>query len=445
MYSFGAEKCVNEIYHAWFTHGSIWDNALSSTNGPAPGYVPGGPNKSYSGTVAGINNQPPQKAYKDWNTGYPENSWEITEPSIYCQASYIMLLARLMQASTTPPPTDTVPPSAPLNLAASNITDNSLTLTWTASTDNVGVTAYEVYQGTSLLNGNVSSTSYNVTSLSCATSYNFTVKAKDAAGNISAAGNIATATTSACVVLGTNIIYDEVIGTDWQDWSASSTRNFNNNNPVKAGTKSIRVDYAVNGTLAFRKGTAVHTSAATELRFWVYNTGNNNINIFTESSDNGGKSTGVTIRPARKKWVEVVVSMSQLGNPAVIKKVTIQNNGSVATTFYFDEIRLLNVSDPALQVTSLSRTIPALINSSSLNVYPNPAKESVTISMHSESSGQITIELVDASGKRWPQQELRVSEGFNQWQLKLPKLAAGVYHIRMVMAGVTSLKTLLIQ
>jgi hypothetical protein len=75
MYSYGAEKCANEIYHTWFTDGSIWDNSLTSLNGPAPGYVPGGPNKSYSGTVAGITNQPPQKAYKDWNAGYPENSW----------------------------------------------------------------------------------------------------------------------------------------------------------------------------------------------------------------------------------------------------------------------------------------------------------------------------------------------------------------------------------
>jgi hypothetical protein len=64
MYSYGAEKCANEIYHTWFTDGSIWDNSLTSLNGPAPGYVPGGPNKSYSGTVAGITNQPLKKLIK---------------------------------------------------------------------------------------------------------------------------------------------------------------------------------------------------------------------------------------------------------------------------------------------------------------------------------------------------------------------------------------------
>jgi hypothetical protein len=46
-----------------------------------------------------------------------------------------MLLARLMTATTTPG--DTEAPTAPTNLIASNITQNSLTLTWTASTDNM--------------------------------------------------------------------------------------------------------------------------------------------------------------------------------------------------------------------------------------------------------------------------------------------------------------------
>ena len=61
---------------------------------PAAGYISGGPHRSYTGTVAGINNQPLQKAYKDWNTGWPENSWELTEPAIYTQAAYVQLLAR---------------------------------------------------------------------------------------------------------------------------------------------------------------------------------------------------------------------------------------------------------------------------------------------------------------------------------------------------------------
>ena len=97
MTASGAEVSVNEIYHMWFADGTIWDNAQTSAYGPPPGFLVGGPNKNYDGNVANISNQPPQKAYKDWNTGWPENSWELTEPGIYYQAGYILLLSRVMK------------------------------------------------------------------------------------------------------------------------------------------------------------------------------------------------------------------------------------------------------------------------------------------------------------------------------------------------------------
>lgn len=93
MGGFGAENSVDELYHGWF-RGSTWGNAETSACGPAPGYVPGGPNKDYSGSQSGINNQPPQKAYRD---GYSfSNSWELTEPAIYYQAAYLKLLSHFV-------------------------------------------------------------------------------------------------------------------------------------------------------------------------------------------------------------------------------------------------------------------------------------------------------------------------------------------------------------
>ena len=93
MYSYGAEKSVNEFFHEWFADDSNWDNALTS-NGPAPGYLVGGPNKNYTGNYPRLQNQPIQKMYADWNGSTSEDkSWEITEPAIYYQSSYIKLLA----------------------------------------------------------------------------------------------------------------------------------------------------------------------------------------------------------------------------------------------------------------------------------------------------------------------------------------------------------------
>ena len=107
MYEHGATNCANEIYHSWFGHGTIYDDALTSPNGPAPGYVPGGANPSfvqdsaYTGPrLAPPLDQPIQKSYKDWNTAWPEDSWQITEPGIYYQAAYVYLLSRFVRPLT---------------------------------------------------------------------------------------------------------------------------------------------------------------------------------------------------------------------------------------------------------------------------------------------------------------------------------------------------------
>jgi endoglucanase len=105
MYAFGADSSINEFYHSWFADGTVWDNVFTSLYGPAPGYVPGGPNKDFSiQSIAPPGQQPPQKSFREWNTGWNgtsnENSWEITEAGIYTQSAYISLLARTMATAS---------------------------------------------------------------------------------------------------------------------------------------------------------------------------------------------------------------------------------------------------------------------------------------------------------------------------------------------------------
>jgi hypothetical protein len=109
MYAYGAEKSANQIFHTWFRDGDpVYDDALRSRLGPPPGYVPGGPNHQYCGNqpqskcaTSRLRRQPLQKAYLDFNTGWDpkqehDQSWEITEPGLYYQAAYLMLVSKFV-------------------------------------------------------------------------------------------------------------------------------------------------------------------------------------------------------------------------------------------------------------------------------------------------------------------------------------------------------------
>src|SRR5690606_32669413 len=104
------------------------------------------------------------------------------------------------------------PPSNPTNLVASNITQTTATLSWNASTDNVGVTGYDVFQGNTNI-GSVTGTSANITGLTAATAYSFKVRAHDAAGNNSGFSNTVNFTTQSttvtyCASQGNNSSYE---------------------------------------------------------------------------------------------------------------------------------------------------------------------------------------------------------------------------------------------
>jgi chitodextrinase len=90
---------------------------------------------------------------------------------------------------------DITAPTIPTNVKSTGTTETSITLGWTASTDKVAVTGYEVWRGT-LKVGTSTSTSYTDSGLTAETAYSYTVKAYDAAGNISAASTSVSITTS---------------------------------------------------------------------------------------------------------------------------------------------------------------------------------------------------------------------------------------------------------
>jgi parallel beta-helix repeat protein len=98
------------------------------------------------------------------------------------------------QVSATTPAPDTQPPSVPTGLSAPGVSSVSVSLAWSVSTDNIGVTGYSVYRnGVNV--GASPTTSFTDTGLASATSYTYRVDAYDAAGNHSAQSAAVVATT----------------------------------------------------------------------------------------------------------------------------------------------------------------------------------------------------------------------------------------------------------
>jgi M6 family metalloprotease-like protein len=164
---------------------------------------------------------------------------------------------------------DNTAPSVPTGLAASGTTTTSTNLAWTASTDNVGVTGYEVYRNGALL-GTTTTTSYSVTGLTASTTYSFTVLAYDAAGNKSAASTALSVTTlpstvTYCTSKGNNVTYE------WIDYVALG--GMTNTTAANAGygnftSKVANVTAGSSVTITFSAGFA--SSSYTEYwRVWI--------------------------------------------------------------------------------------------------------------------------------------------------------------------------------
>lgn len=128
---------------------------------------------------------------------YGNGAWSITDGSsnvIASGGSYTSSESAsfCIEGSTG----DTQAPTTPGSLSASGVTQTAANLSWSASSDNVGVTGYDVYVNGSV-DGSTTSTSYSLSGLTAATTYNVSVVAKDAAGNQSSAATTSFTTQSA--------------------------------------------------------------------------------------------------------------------------------------------------------------------------------------------------------------------------------------------------------
>jgi chitodextrinase len=129
-----------------------------------------------------------------WNTKTVSNGAHSLQAKAYDAAGNVGTSAAVPVTVDNPP--DTQAPTAPSGLTADAPGPTRVNLSWTASTDNEGVTGYRVFRdGTQI--GTSTSTSYADTTVSASTTYEYQVRAVDAAGNPSDPSNTATVTTPA--------------------------------------------------------------------------------------------------------------------------------------------------------------------------------------------------------------------------------------------------------
>ena len=128
------------------------------------------------------------------------------------------------------------------------------------------------------------------------------------------------------------------------------------------------------------------------------------------------------MKPARNRWTDVIISMSQLGNPGTIQKVTIQNNSTSATTMYFDDIKLANVivSGAGSRASASSSQSETGVQWQLWSVFPNPAKDQINFQFTSAQAGTAMAEIVDYIGRTVYKNTILINEGYNQKQIKLP-------------------------
>ncbi len=125
-------------------------------------------------------------------------------------------------------PTDTQAPTTPSNVTLSNISLNSIDVSWNASSDNIGVTSYNVFVN-GVLQEQTSNTSITVSNLDTNTTYSFSIVAKDLINNMSAASAVVNGTTLQDAnppSIPTNVVVSNQTDSSFKvSWTASTDNN----------------------------------------------------------------------------------------------------------------------------------------------------------------------------------------------------------------------------
>ncbi|KAA2223195.1 GEVED domain-containing protein [Chryseobacterium sediminis] len=283
-------------------------------------------------------------------------------------------------ADVTPP---TVPDAGP---TATPPSSNTLQFGWYASSDNVGVTGYNVYKNGVYI-GTTTSTIYTIkTGLSPSTTYTFTVKAKDAAGNLSAASKGIKLTTTSVFQGYCSITSNDPSGPKFINFKYGGAVKVNNTSTFNAGFR----DYtALIGSMGTQGTYTMSSSTLNDKRnYEVYIDFNNN-KVFEnnevfkmKTTANSGVTTvtgSIVIPNIPMTQTRMRVRLSGTDEAPGNHSCTNVKTGQVAdyTVYIYgsDDRIVVNPKDLSSETDKLK--IPT---STDIKVYPNPVKDVLTIS-----------------------------------------------------------------
>jgi hypothetical protein len=323
--------------------------------------------------------------------------------------------------------TDTVPPSNPSNLISTGKTSTSVDLSWTASTDDVGLVGYLIYVN-GVYNAYSSNTIVTIHNLTPSTAYTFKVYAKDIGSNLSGASNDLSVTTGA-VVQTNGVKYSYYEGT----WSA--VPDFTKLTPIKTGTVT-NFDISPRNhqdNFAFKFESNIDIKTAGNYTFYLYSDDGSILHIGNQLVVNNDGSHGPIEKSGsiylaagshpiivgyfdKVEWQTLTVSYSGPG----IAKHSIPNN-----------VLFMNGSSSAKEAADMELNQPSEKTSSRILAYPNPFTNKVTIQLNSEQDALETVKIFNAMGEMKYEYAVNLSVGTSDLSIDFSDFTIGVYYLKM--------------